>query len=216
MSEYISTKKPWFTLFGVLFLLGAGLIGQALWQWQLSTGGSYHRATAVDSLSQREAYLQDQVLNLASSLILERDLKVSVVIDEAGSQARQILLLINRAAPDGPLAQALREVLWAGLALRESRGDQINLQFRTFNQAPLSVSVLVKQSMFWRAAMGLALFILAAIGLLLTRAAQQRRRAQVQQIEDYREQLRELKAIASEEPVRIAGVLSEWLNGEAQ
>ncbi|MDF1693413.1 MAG: hypothetical protein P1U47_13615 [Zhongshania sp.] len=216
MSENLSTNKPWFAVFTALLLLGAGLIGQALWQWQLSGGGDYFRTKPIDNQSQREAYLQDQTLNLASSLLAERDLKVSVVIDEAAAQARHVLLLINRGEVDAALSQALHEMVWTGLALRESRGDRVTLQFRSFSRAPIGMAMLVKQSMFWRAAMGLGLVVLATIGLLIARAGRRRRRAKAQQFEDYREQLRALKTIANEEPVRIAGVLSDWLNGETQ
>ena len=160
-----------------LLMLGTGLLGQVAWR-------SLMRAAVLqvdvpesvtDALSQREIQLQGQAQLLAETLLASNDLRVSVVIDDDGlSRARQIALLINRHEADASLALALREILWSGLALRESRGDRIVVQFRAFKAAPGSIELIAHAFTTWRAMAGLAMVILAVFGFWLKKQWQGR------------------------------------------
>ncbi len=204
----------------LLLLCGAGLVAQAT--WQLTKGKDVRppseEGPLTDELSQREMHLQRQALHLAETMVVRTDLRLAVTIDDTKPGARQITLLVHRQNADPILEQKLREVIWSGLALRKDRGDRIVIQFHEFaathSGGPEGEQLPTLSFAGWRAAAGVGLVLLVLLALWLQQRRQNRDSIKSQEINDYQEQLLALKEIAQQEPARVAGVLSAWLNDE--
>jgi flagellar biosynthesis/type III secretory pathway M-ring protein FliF/YscJ len=205
----------------ILLLLGSGLIGYAGWQWAYGSqreSSSDYPGLLSDDLSQREIQLQKKAVHLTETLLAPADFRLAVLIDEPTSRARQLTLVINRATSDANLEQKLESILWAGLALSKQRGDRIIIQsyaFSTLHHVNKSPDTARAKSLFiQRSLLGGGLLALVVLGFCLKRLQRGRKSAAVQQASDYQAQLLALKSIARQEPARVAGVLSAWLNDE--
>ena len=221
-------KEKLITVFLIaLFLAGASLLARVGLPWLMSStvfqrsvqSFAFGEQGGADELSQREVHLQRQALRLGETLLALDDLRVTVVIDDdTEARARQINVLVNRKVADVSLGKALQELLWSGLALRESRGDRIVVQFHAFNALGASAAAAPKAlplvPVAWHWFAGLGLVLLGGLGLMWRRHT--RDIAPAEPVNDYQVQLQQLKSIAKEEPARVAGVLTAWLNDERQ
>lgn len=203
----------------VLLAIGGGLVAQAVWPQLLSTGQRQYAAQnrLADDVSLRETQLQRQSQQLIEPFVAEVDFRVTVNINDVRPGARQVTLLINRPEADSALGHRLREILWSGLALNAARGDKIVVQFHAFAPSHsegggegAGDQVLAA----WRAVAGTVFVFAVLLVLWLWRRHSRREQLKAQEVGDYQEQLRALKTIAKQEPERVAGVLSAWLNDE--
>ncbi len=204
-----------------LLLCGTGFVLQAVWQWATGNGG-WHSAEnlAADELSQREMHLQQQAQRLAETVIAQTDFRLVVNIDDSTSGARQITVVLDRRDADVSIEQQLRQLLWTGLALRKERGDRIVVQFREFAKSLADrrgdLRTPAINAVVWRGIAGLSVLLFAATALWLKWRRRVRDDNKLQELNDYQAQLLALKAIAKQEPARVAGVLGAWLNDERQ
>lgn len=204
-----------------LLLIGCGLIAQTVWPQLLSAGQLQYvdQNKLADEVSLREIQLQRQSQQLIEPFVAEADFRLIVNINDVRPGARQVTLLINRPEMDSALAQSLREILWSGLALNSARGDKIVVQFHSF--APTGArgvsGLRIGDKVFaWRVVVGVVAVSFVLLVLWLWRRQRSRELLKTQDADDYQEQLSALKAIAKQEPGRVAGVLSAWLNDERQ
>jgi flagellar biosynthesis/type III secretory pathway M-ring protein FliF/YscJ len=205
----------------MLLLIGGGLIAQTVWPQLLSAGQLQYvdQNKLADEVSLREIQLQRQSQQLIEPFVAEADFRLIVNINDVRPGARQVTLLINRPEMDSALAQSLREILWSGLALNSARGDKIVVQFHSF--APTGArgvsGLRIGDKVFaWRVVVGVVAVSFVLLVLWLWRRQRSRELLKTQDADDYQEQLSALKAIAKQEPGRVAGVLSAWLNDERQ
>lgn len=203
------------------FIGGAALMAEAVWQqWRSSYSAGFEPA-ANDLRSQREAYLTRKVLSLAASVIDGRDIKITVQVDSGdknglaeGAEVKAVLILVNRPERIPDIEESLAAVVTAGLALNIARGDQLTVQFRVFSKINNGGNTLWGLALIQRLYLALGLVLISGVGFAWVYHRHQQLRAKARQLKsDYRDQLRRFKAIAEEEPARVASVLSEWLNG---
>ena len=203
------------------FIAGVLLMTEVAWQYWRSTYSAGFEPAQNDLRSQREAYLTRKVLNLATSVIDGRDIKITVQVDSGdknglgeGAEVKAVLILVNRPAHVPDVEEALAAVVTAGLALNTGRGDQLSVQFRTFSKTNNDGNTLWGLVLIQRLYLALGLLLIGGGGFAWAYHRYQQLRAKARQLEsDYRDQLRRFQAIAEEEPARVASVLSDWLNG---
>lgn len=210
-------------LMTALIVIAVTILLQAGWvQWRFNSG-EIDNKPANDPRSQREAYLEAKALKLVSSVADIRDINLMVQItDQSNSQATEsseiktVLILVNESKQSAALAQAITTIVSTGLGMDTSRGDSLALQFHEFSQVAARKEAVLGLSLIQRAYLG---FIVLFIGVCGFAWASLRYRYQLLQIEQaknaYQDQLQRFKLIASDEPARVAGVLSDWLNGVA-
>tara|TARA_R110000772_G_scaffold174382_1_gene286269 strand:- start:88 stop:780 length:693 start_codon:yes stop_codon:yes gene_type:complete len=199
--------------------LGGSVLFEAAWQQWRFNGSTGHELIANDPRSQREASLERKVLALATSLLPATDIKVSVQVESASAngqvaELKSVLLIIDRAQPDNNIEESLLSLVSAGLAINSARGDQLAVRFHPFPSINDTAYEKFGLSPSQRMLLGLGISLLGLIGSVLLFHHYRKIRAKTLQLEnDYRDQLLRFKAIAQEEPARVASVLSGWLNG---
>ncbi|WP_373090390.1 hypothetical protein [Zhongshania sp.] len=204
-----------------LLLIGCGLIAQAVWPQLLSAGQFQYadQSTLADEVRLREIQLQRQSQQLIEPFVAGADFRVIVNINDVRPGARQVTLLINRPEADSALAQSLREILWSGLALNAARGDKIVAQFHAFASTGSegASGLRTGDKIFsWRVVVGVVAVSFVLMVVWFSRRRRSRELLKAQETDGYQEQLLALKVIAKQEPGRVAGVLSAWLNDERQ
>lgn len=216
MPSYISMF-----VMALCFIAGALVMTEVAWQqWRAIYGAEFEPAQN-DLRSQREAYLTRKALSLATSVIDDRDIKITVQVGSGakdglteGAEVKAVLILVNRPERVPDIEEPLAAVVTAGLALNAARGDQLSVQFRAFSNINNGGNTLWGLVLIQRLYLALGLLLIGGGGFAWAYHRHQQLRAKARQLEsDYRDQLRRFKAIAEEEPARVASVLSEWLNG---
>jgi flagellar biosynthesis/type III secretory pathway M-ring protein FliF/YscJ len=202
-----------------LLVIGGGVVAQVVWPQLLSTGQPQYGAQdrRADDVSLREIQLQRQSQQLIEPFVAAVDFRVTVSINDVRPGSRQVTLLINRPEVDSSLAQRLREILWSGLALNAVRDDKVVVQFHAFAPSHSQGGGVGDQVLAaWRAVVGAAFVSVGLLVLWLWRRQRRRDLLKAQEVSDYQKQLLALKTIAKQEPGRVAGVLSAWLNDDRQ
>ncbi|CAA0087733.1 Uncharacterised protein [Zhongshania aliphaticivorans] len=228
MSENTAEANPLSTpslamifLMTALIVIAVTILLQAGWvQWRFSSV-EIDDKPANDPRSQREAYLEAKALKLVSSVADVRDINVMVQItgqldssSTESSEIKTVLILVNETKRSGTLAQAITAIVSTGLAMDASRGDSLALQFHEFSHIAARKENVLGLSLIQRTYLGLIVLFIGVCGFAWASFRYKNQLLKVEHARNaYQDQLQRFKLIASDEPARVASVMSDWLNG---